>query len=532
VEHSKIFVLYFDARTNHYGSRKNALRSTIAARFSGQLRRQEDSLAVQSAFLIAARLFSFAATFAIPIVLVRVLAQAEFGVYKQLFLISGTAVPILTLGFTASLFYFLPRDGGNGNKFIMQALRVLVTTGGLAGLALALFSDELAAALSMPSARDFLPLVGLYILISTPSELVSSIVIIDRRSVLAACTIGITDLLRAGAVVGAAAWWGSVDAIMWAAIGTSLVRAAWLLIYIRVRQVPRSATINSADLGAQFRYALPFAVTVLLDVGMVSFHQYYVSARVSPEAFAIYAVGILNIPLFDMLVTSVGDVMLVRASQAYKAANYEELQRIWRVAVGRLAIVILPLWALLELLAPDLILILFGPAYMDAVSIFRVFLSVNLLTIIVFHAILRATGDTPYLVKMSAVSLLTSVLGVILFARYSVFIGAVAGYSLGLFVNRMLGLAMVVRRIGMSWRQVLPWRVFAMVLLAVMGSAALASATLLLPHPLLRIPLCTVVFGITYVSIALGSNLVPRADMLHLVNRFLPRARTKRESLA
>ena len=54
----------------------------------------------------------------------------------------------------------------------------------------------------------------------------------------------------------------------------------------------------------QLAYALPFALAVGIEVVHLNWHQYAVAARFDAAAFAIYAVGCLQIPLVDLIVTS------------------------------------------------------------------------------------------------------------------------------------------------------------------------------------------------------------------------------------
>jgi O-antigen/teichoic acid export membrane protein len=58
--------------------------------------------------LMSGRTVAFAATFFIPVVLARVFSQAEFGTYKQIFLVYATLYYIAQFGMAESLFYFLP----------------------------------------------------------------------------------------------------------------------------------------------------------------------------------------------------------------------------------------------------------------------------------------------------------------------------------------------------------------------------------------------------------------------------------------
>ena len=74
--------------------------------------------------LMSGRTVGFVAAFLIPVVLARILDQAEFGTYKQLFLICGHAVRHGPVGMAESLFYFLPRAGEPGRLALRRELAV------------------------------------------------------------------------------------------------------------------------------------------------------------------------------------------------------------------------------------------------------------------------------------------------------------------------------------------------------------------------------------------------------------------------
>src|SRR5687768_18513273 len=73
--------------------------------------------------LMSGRTVGFAAAFLIPVALARILDQAEFGTYKQLFLIAGTLYGMGQLGMAESLFYFLPRAGSrDGSRYVANSV--------------------------------------------------------------------------------------------------------------------------------------------------------------------------------------------------------------------------------------------------------------------------------------------------------------------------------------------------------------------------------------------------------------------------
>jgi len=328
--------------------------------------------------------------------------------------------------------------------------------------------------------------------------------------------------MRASAVIAAAVLTRKLEAVLWAAIAVWSFRAVLLVIYIRWRQQPASRKANLADLGRQLRFSLPFAIAVLFEIGAARFHEYYVAASVTPAQFAIYAVGILQIPVIGMLVQSVVEVLLVRASEAHKVGDRAQLRRLWKAAVERLAVILIPCWALAELLADDLVILLFGAPYAPSIPILRIFLTMILLMVIIDHGILRATGDTVFLFATNVVGFVASVLAILLLTRYSVLLGGVAAYIVGLATMRGMGLYKVSRRLQLWGWEILPWRTFGRVVVAVAVSSLIAATALALPARVPRLGLASLLFSLTYGAIAFAWELVPRSEILSILRRLMP----------
>ena len=89
--------------------------------------------------LMLARLGVAAFTFAIPLVLARVLLPASYGTFKQAWLLSNTLFLVLPLGLNQSLVYFVPRHPEKKRLWESHALLLTTLLGVLAaGLLLAL----------------------------------------------------------------------------------------------------------------------------------------------------------------------------------------------------------------------------------------------------------------------------------------------------------------------------------------------------------------------------------------------------------
>jgi len=114
-------------------------------------------------WLVLGRGLGFVATFAVPIVLVRVFDQTTFGTYKQLFLVYGTLYGLAQLGVAESLYYFVPRRPSEAGRYAANALATLAGAGAICAGALALMAPAIGGWLMNPALTATLPLLGVFL---------------------------------------------------------------------------------------------------------------------------------------------------------------------------------------------------------------------------------------------------------------------------------------------------------------------------------------------------------------------------------
>ena len=88
----------------------------------------------------------------------------------------------------------------------------------------------------------------------------------------------------------------------------------------------------------QLAYAIPFALAVGVDAVQLNFHQYIVASRVDAATFAIYAVGCMQIPLLDLIMTSTVNVLMVKMAE--EEHDHQVVRTLWHETVCRLALLI------------------------------------------------------------------------------------------------------------------------------------------------------------------------------------------------
>ncbi|MHB8875511.1 MAG: polysaccharide biosynthesis protein, partial [Myxococcaceae bacterium] len=119
------------------------------------------SLVSRAGPLVLARFVSACLTVSIPLALARSMALADFGTYKQLFLISQTLYFVLPFGVPQSLYFFIPRSEEK-RTFLGQTLLFLLGAGCAAGVALWAFGPTLAHALNNPGLIAYRTDLALY----------------------------------------------------------------------------------------------------------------------------------------------------------------------------------------------------------------------------------------------------------------------------------------------------------------------------------------------------------------------------------
>jgi O-antigen/teichoic acid export membrane protein len=347
-----------------------------------------------------ARLASACVTLVIPLVLARMMPQAEYGTYKLLFLVSVTAGSILPCGVPQSLYFFVPR-AQEPRIYIGQTLVFMLAMGALGALALWLSGPALASALSTPALADHRRELALYtglLVAALPLE----VSLTSRgRTRLAAATYLASDALRAAALVLPVLAGLGLHGVMTAMVGWAALRVAvaWAAV---LGGVP-GRLFDAASFRAQLAYALPFGVAILFAIPQQYAHQFIVAHAVGPALFAVYAVACFELPFVDLFYTPTGEVLMVRLGELERAGRLEEGAAAFREAVNHLSVLILPPIAFVFAIAPAFITTVFGSRFAAAAPLFRICVLVMPFGIWPLDATLRACGETRHILLAYAV---------------------------------------------------------------------------------------------------------------------------------
>jgi len=473
--------------------------------------------------LMTGRAIASAATLLIPVILVRIFDQHDYGTYRQLFLVFMTLYPVALIGLSDSLYYFIPLDPGAAGRYVANALLGLFLVGGLSLTALWALRYDVAAWLQNPALADSLGAIGWFLLFSLAATVLEIVLIARKRYSWATASYVLSDLVRAAFFVIPALLVPSLRTLMLGAVAFAAVRLLAALLLLR-RELGGSLRPDLALLPAQIAYAAPFALYVLVEILQSTYHQYAVSWSFDAATFALYSVGCFQVPLVDFLATPASSVMMVRMSEELREGRPDEALAIWLDITRKLALVFFPMVALLMASSREVIVFFFTERYAASAPIFAVWVTTIALSSIQTDGVLRVLAQVPFLFHVNLVRLALIVLltGPLLTAFGLV--GPVLSTLLAIVAGKTLHLIRIKRELRLSAGALLPWRSLAATLAvsAVAALPALAIHRALAAPPLVMLSAQTAAFALTYLALAFAFGLIQPAERAALTGWFRP----------
>ena len=493
---------------------------TLFSRSSG-----EDSMTERAVWLIAAKTLAFASSFLLPVILVRQMSLAEFGLYKQAFLIAATAITIFPLGFAMSAFYFLPREPERKGEVVFNILLAYVLVGVLSWLLFALWPEILLTIFNSTAIAAYSGLIGLAILFLLASSFLEFVVLANGDVRLAAALVVAVQVSRVTLLIGAAALFGTLTALLYAALLHGAVQMALTLWYLAARFPGFWRRWRPDLLRAQLAYAIPLGAAGLLAVAQEDLHNYIVAHRFDPAAYAIYAVGCMQIPLLLIFRDSVGTVMIARVSALRQEGRIREIVRLTARMLRKLAVILLPLYFFLLVAGRELITLLFTERYLESWPIFAVNLTFipSLFLATAYDPILRAYPEHfGFLLRTRAV-LVVILLGGLLWAtgRFGL-IGAIAVVVSVSMLERMIVGFKVIRILRVTAADWVLLKDVGRVLLAAAAAAVVAAGTeaaVAPASPLLMVTATGAAFGVAYAGALAGLKILAPEEIATIERR-------------
>ena len=381
----------------------------------------------------------------LPLIVVRVLTQEEFGLYRQVFLVVGNLVGILPFGIAITAYYYLAREEDKRLAAILNVVLVHFGVGTAAFFLLFFYPEILGRVFESAEMTRLAPLIGVTVWLWLLSIFLEHAAVANREPKKATAFIIFAQLSKTVLMASFVISFGTVESIIHAAIIQAVIQIGILVVYLNSRFPGFWGSFDLAFFKDHLRYALPLGLAGILWSVQTDLHYYFVAHRFGEAAFAIYIVGCFQLPLIAMLSEAVAAVLIPRMSELQLQNDKKEMIRLSARAMHKLALFYFPAYIFLCATAETFITTLFTERYSTSVPIFLTFLTLLPFAILMTDPVLRAYKNLgKFLLKI----------------RFTMATILIAGLYFGIGALDMRGIIALVVAVRISERIILQFAVF------------------------------------------------------------------------
>jgi len=390
----------------------------------------------------------------------RVLSQAELATYRQTLLAYQVAITLLSLGLANGIYYFLPTEKTRARGIVVDALVMMVVMGLIYAVFIALGGNHLLAQRFSNSAivTTLTYLVPLPV-VMLPAGLLASVMVVQNQVNKLTVYNVLTNVVLAVGIIAACLHWRTPEAMVLIKVGIGFAIGI-IGIHLMLKAVPRGDwRPRFHNMKAMVVYSIPLATATALGTIFLQLDKIIVSSMCSPEQFAIYSNGAIEIPLVGIITGSIGAVIQPDLRRLVAVDDKLAALALFRQAAEKSAVILIPVMIFLLVSAEPFILTLFSKKYADSILPFRLYLLMLPIRIAQYGALQMALGLNKAILYRTVVSLPINLVLSILFVRWCGFIGAIIGTIITLYAfNCVWNFSIISRAMKCRWSQILPFK--------------------------------------------------------------------------
>lgn len=410
----------------------------------------------QNAGLVGiSKLVNILALLAASMVLTRIFTRAEYGSYEQVWLIYNSLLPLAGYGLSSALYFFSAREEKSG--VYSAAIAVSSVIGLFAGIVLAVFAPLFAGWFDVPSLSVYIRILAVYTLLASPSLMFESVFVTERRAGLLLVGNMLVGLLFAGSIFISALVFHSMLFVFVCIAVVGAAKSAFLIVYM-LKSRKFAWKKLSPLMKAQFLYALPIFVSSIAGTISKQVDRYLVSLLMTPEKFAIYAIGSKELPLIAVITGSASAILFPVFSELGSTGGREKFIEIWRNSISKTGFFLLPLMVFLLYSASDFMGFFFGQKYIVSAAVFRIFLLLLPLRLAFYSQALFSLGKQKlYMYTSIAEMFLSGIASYFLLRTYGLE-GAAFGKMLVTYIEVFVLVGVLTFALKASIIEMFPWR--------------------------------------------------------------------------
>lgn len=405
-------------------------------------------------YIAGGRILSMLAGFIMPLALVRIMSQSDYGIFSQFFTLYSAVYVIIAMGIHTNLFYFCPSaDEKDITKFESNTFALLALFGIIS--ILVLFAPpvkNLVFGQSLLGKYDYL--IILSIAFAVPMNIISPLNTTREDKLGALLIPGLVAFSRIGTVFLSITLFAGLQSVFVGMLFFQIVIFVFIIWYVFHDSM---FNLDWRLMKQQLAYSLPFGFAVALQLFSNYYDKFVCIKYISPIEYAVYAVAFLSIPGINQIYDSLCQVNIVNMSKSYRNGCIEEIPQQYGTFVLKTLSFSLPIILSVSLYSEEIMSFLYTEKYLGAAPFFRVYTLTYIVSMLGAGTILRSIGKT----KLSLASYsITCIVGLpityYLVVNYGTN-GAIWGAVINIVMPRIMQMLFEVYSLRISLKYFLPW---------------------------------------------------------------------------
>ena len=485
------------------------------------LTQKKYTLKEQAGYLFVGKIVSFVVRFSVPLILVRVFTQKDFGIYQQLLLAGNFFVPLLRMGMPQGMFFFYPNAKEKTWQLFSQNFYYSIIIGILFFPVFFFLRDALVLLFKNQDFQNYAFLCYTYLVFFLISSMFETVLILERKSNYVFIYIFLGDTLRAILIILTAIFIRKVEFVFAMHVFYNAIISLGLFYYLKKSYEIKF--LKDWDWGyfkKQVNYSFPLGMGDVLKSASDKINNVLLNLFLSASDFAKYKVANFRLPLINEFYASLGKVTRPQIATYYHNRENEKARILWHKQMSKFIIVTLPLVVFSFVMAEEIITFLYTDKYKESVNVFRVLLFVFLLQASSWGTITKGYNATKFILFSNIISMVAGLFtGFFAIRSYGLY-GAAVAAVLTLAIDVILQLLKSKSLLKLSYKTFLPWKtIFYSFFITIIASIPLIFISQLEISKLLRIIFSGVIFFPIVFILFCKSSLIEKNEINFFIDK-------------
>ena len=372
---------------------------------------RKDSLSYASFILFLGKLFHSLTSLIIFAILSRYFSKGDYGTYRQFWFFGFTLVQVFLFGIPSSVNYFVAGETQDRQRlFIKNSIVICFSLTFILGVLILIFRESFISLINNTQLSKFIVPLIILLIFSSPFHLYQPIFVSLKKNKVVVLISVVSSAALLLVVITTVALNASFSTFIYFLCSIMCITSVCILLIIILKAKLKTISIVWDMIKDQVYFSFPLGISLFFGLASKQLDKILVSNFTDSETFAIYSNGAFELPFIGIITNSVMAILLPEFVRLWKRNSKVSIINIWNNTIVKTGSIIIPMMVFFMSVNKEIIVLLFGEAYLASSLIFLIYLLILPMRLANFGSILIATGKTKVIFKYSILSFVMNLL--------------------------------------------------------------------------------------------------------------------------